>query len=188
MFCTFAQSISKCCVLVICTQLGVFCGPSRRFLQCFGAGQRPTASRTGCLFPSGRDGAVDQRDHHLPPPASPSPGRSPGPASPIRGTGSDPFAAAPAGGAAAGFEVPPLVPDQLQGVLGMFSPIGRRRHVIHDQSYLDRVLEAEFGDRHLPSSSPTPSVSPSSRVLTEASSAPEELLRPTVNEAKDLPS
>ena len=73
-------------------------------------------------------------------------------------------------------------------VLGMFSTIGRRRHVIHDQSYLDRVLEAEFGDRGRPSSSPTPSVSPSSRGLTEASSAPEELLRPTVNEANDLPS
>jgi hypothetical protein len=72
--------------------------------------------------------------------------------------------------------------------LGMFSPIGRRRHVIHDQSYLDRVLEAEFGDRHLPSSSPTPSVSPSSRNFTEASPAPEELLRSTVNEAMDLPS
>ena len=73
-------------------------------------------------------------------------------------------------------------------VLGMFSPIGRRRHVIHDQSYLDRVLEVEFGDRGRPSCSPTPSVSPSSSGFTEASPSPEELLGPTANEAKDLPS
>ena len=73
-------------------------------------------------------------------------------------------------------------------VLGMFSTIGRRRHVIHDQSYLDRVLEVEFGDRGRPSRSPTPSVAPSSSGFTEASPSPEELLGPTANEARDLPS
>lgn len=37
--------------------------------------------------------------------------------------------------------------------LGLFRPILRRRHVIHDKPYLDQVLQAEFGDSLPPSAS-----------------------------------
>jgi hypothetical protein len=37
--------------------------------------------------------------------------------------------------------------------LGLFRPILRRRHVIHDKNYLDKVLQAEFGAHHPPSDS-----------------------------------
>lgn len=36
---------------------------------------------------------------------------------------------------------------------GLFRPLRRRRHVIHDKPYLDRVLEAEFRGRRPPSGS-----------------------------------
>ena len=35
---------------------------------------------------------------------------------------------------------------------GLFRPIRKRRHVIHDKPYLDRVLQAEFGARRSRSS------------------------------------
>lgn len=44
--------------------------------------------------------------------------------------------------------------------LGLFRPIRRRRHVIHDKPYLDRVLQAEFGGRRRSSGSPSSSGSP----------------------------
>lgn len=45
--------------------------------------------------------------------------------------------------------------------LGLFRPIRRRRHVIHDKPYLDRVLQAEFGARR-PRSSNAPVAGPRS--------------------------
>jgi hypothetical protein len=68
--------------------------------------------------------------------------------------------------------------------LGLFRAIPRRRHVIHDQPYLDRVLQAEFGDRRpssasLRSSSPRCSAEPPAKV---------DSLPPSPDEGRDLPS
>lgn len=61
--------------------------------------------------------------------------------------------------------------------VGLFRPIRRRRHVIHDKPYLDRVLKAEFGGRppsasHPSSGSPPASVSRSSEKLPVRESFP----------------
>ena len=73
----------------------------------------------------------------------------------------------------------------LRDFQGLFSPI-RRRHVIHDQPYLDQVLEAEFGAAP-PSGSPR-SVSPPSHPSPEASPAPGECLVDNPDGARDRPS
>ena len=75
----------------------------------------------------------------------------------------------------------------LKDFQGLFSPIRRQRHVIHDQPYLDQVLQAEFGDNP-PSGSPPRSVYPSSQPSPEASPTPAEGLLPNPDEARDLPS
>ena len=76
----------------------------------------------------------------------------------------------------------------LKDFVGLFSSIRRRRHVIHDQPYLDQVLEAEFGELRPPSGSAPPSVSPSSRPSPEASTTAAEGLLPNPDEARDRPS
>ena len=76
----------------------------------------------------------------------------------------------------------------LKDFQGLFSPIRRRRHVIHDQPYLDQVLQAEFGELRPPSGSVPPSVSLSSRPSPEASMAAAKGLLPNPNEARDRPS
>ena len=68
--------------------------------------------------------------------------------------------------------------------LGLFRPILRRRHVIHDKRYLDRVLQAEFGGHRPPSASLHFS---STRSSTE-SSAKDDSLPPSSEEGLDLPS
>ena len=76
----------------------------------------------------------------------------------------------------------------LKDFQGLFSPIRRRRHVIHDQPYLDQVLQAEFGELRPPSGSAPPSVNPSSRPSPEASPAPADVLLTNPDEARDRPS
>jgi len=68
--------------------------------------------------------------------------------------------------------------------LGLFRLIRRRRHVIHDKPYLDRVLQAEFGGRRPPSGSLRTS---SSRCSAE-SPAKDDSLPPSPDEGRDLPS
>ena len=68
--------------------------------------------------------------------------------------------------------------------LGLFSPIRRRRHVIHDQPYLDRVLQAEFGGR-LP---PSGSLRSSTRRSSAEPPAKDESLPPSADEGRDFPS
>ena len=68
--------------------------------------------------------------------------------------------------------------------LGLFRPIRRRRHVIHDQPYLDRVLQAEFGGR-LPPSGSLRSSSPRSSAQPPAK---DESLPPSPDEGRDFPS
>ena len=68
--------------------------------------------------------------------------------------------------------------------LGLFRPIRRRRHVIHDQPYLDRVLQAEFGGHRPPSASLHFS---STRSSTEPP-AKDDSLPPSPDEGRDLPS
>lgn len=68
--------------------------------------------------------------------------------------------------------------------LGLFRPIRRRRHVIHDQPYLDRVLQAEFGGR-LPPSGSLRSSSPRSSAEPPAK---DESLPPSPEEGRDFPS
>lgn len=65
--------------------------------------------------------------------------------------------------------------------LGLFRPILRRRHVIHDKPYLDRVLQAEFGGHHPPSASSHFSSTPSS---SEPPAKDDSL--PTSEEVRDL--
>jgi hypothetical protein len=71
-----------------------------------------------------------------------------------------------------------------QDFLGLFRPIRRRRHVIHDQPYLDRVLLAEFGGHRPPSASLQFS---STRSSTEPP-AKDDSLPPSPDEGRDLPS
>ena len=68
--------------------------------------------------------------------------------------------------------------------LGLFRPILRRRHVIHDKPYLDRVLQAEFGGHRPPSASLHFS---STRSSTEPP-AKDDSLPPSPEEGLDLPS
>jgi len=68
--------------------------------------------------------------------------------------------------------------------LGMFGFIGRRRHVIHDKPYLDRMLEAEFGDHHPPSDL----MPASSRPSSEEPLAKDHILPSTPYAGRDLPS
>jgi hypothetical protein len=75
----------------------------------------------------------------------------------------------------------------LRDFQGLFSPIRRRRHVIHDQPYLDQVLEAEFGAPP-PSGSPPRAVSPAAHPSPEASPASGECLVANPDEARDRPS
>jgi len=63
-----------------------------------------------------------------------------------------------------------------QDFWGLFSPIRQRRHVIHDQPYLDQVLRAEFVDDLLPSGSPPSPVSQPLRDSSEATTAPLEII------------
>lgn len=66
--------------------------------------------------------------------------------------------------------------------LGLFRPILRRRHVIHDKPYLDRVLQAEFGGHHPPSASSHFSSTPSS----SEPPAKDDSLPPSPEEVRDL--
>jgi hypothetical protein len=66
--------------------------------------------------------------------------------------------------------------------LGLFRPILRRRHVIHDKHYLDQVLQAEFGSHHPPSAS---SHFSSTRSSSEPS-AKDDSLPPSPEEVRDL--
>jgi hypothetical protein len=66
--------------------------------------------------------------------------------------------------------------------LGLFRPILRRRHVIHDKPYLDRVLQAEFGGHHPPSASSNFSSTPSS----SEPPAKDDSLPPSPEEVRDL--
>ena len=68
--------------------------------------------------------------------------------------------------------------------LGLFRPFRRRRHVIHDKPYLDRVLQAEFGGR-LPPSGSLRSTSPRSSADPPAM---DESLPSSPDEGRDLPS
>ena len=68
--------------------------------------------------------------------------------------------------------------------LGLFSPIRRRRHVIHDKPYLDRVLQAEFGGRRPLSGS----LRTSSPRYSADSPAKDDSLSPSPDEGRDLPS
>jgi len=68
--------------------------------------------------------------------------------------------------------------------LGLFRPILRRRHVIHDKHYLDRVLQAEFGGHHPPSAS----LPVSSTRSSSEPPAKDESLPPYPEEGRDLPS
>jgi hypothetical protein len=68
--------------------------------------------------------------------------------------------------------------------LGLFRPILRRRHVIHDKPYLDRVLQAEFGGHRPPSASLHFS---STRSSTEPP-AKDDSLPPSPDEGRDLHS
>lgn len=68
--------------------------------------------------------------------------------------------------------------------LGLFRPIRRRRHVIHDQPYLDRVLQAEFGGHRPPSASLHFS---STRSSTDPPTK-DDSLPPFPDEGRDLPS
>jgi len=68
--------------------------------------------------------------------------------------------------------------------LGLFRPILRRRHVIHDKHYLDRVLQAEFGGHH-PSSA---SLHVSSTRSSSEPPAKDDSLPPYPEEGRDLPS
>ena len=69
--------------------------------------------------------------------------------------------------------------------LGLFRPIRRRRHVIHDKPYLDRVLEAEFGGSRSPSAG---SLRTSSPRYSADSPAKDDSLPPSPDEGRDLPS
>jgi len=68
--------------------------------------------------------------------------------------------------------------------LGLFRPILRRRHVIHDKHYLDRVLQAEFGGHHPPSAS----LHVSSTRSSSEPPAKDDSLPPYPEEGRDLPS
>lgn len=68
--------------------------------------------------------------------------------------------------------------------LGLFRPILRRRHVIHDKNYLDKVLQAEFGGHHPPSAS----LPVSSTRSSSEPPAKDESLPPYPEEGRDLPS
>jgi len=68
--------------------------------------------------------------------------------------------------------------------LGLFRPILRRRHVIHDKRYLDRVLQAEFGGHHPPSAS----LHVSSTRSSSEPPAKDDSLPPYPEEGRDLPS
>ena len=68
--------------------------------------------------------------------------------------------------------------------LGLFRPILRRRHVIHDKRYLDRVLQAEFGGHHPPSAS----LPVSSTRSSSEPPAKDESLPPYPEEGRDPPS
>ncbi len=66
--------------------------------------------------------------------------------------------------------------------LGLFRSILRRRHVIHDKPYLDRVLQAEFGGHHPPFASSHFSSTPSS----SEPPAKDDSLPPSPEEVRDL--
>lgn len=66
--------------------------------------------------------------------------------------------------------------------LGLFRPIRRQRHVIHDKAYLDRVLEAEFGG-HRPSADSLRSASSPSSAARPAKG---DSLPPSSDEGRDL--
>ena len=68
--------------------------------------------------------------------------------------------------------------------LGLFRPILRRRHVIHDKNYLDKVLQAEFGGHHPPSDS----LHFSSTRSSSEPPAKDDSLPPYPEEGRDLPS
>jgi hypothetical protein len=68
--------------------------------------------------------------------------------------------------------------------LGLFRPIRRRRHVIHDKPYLDRVLQAEFGGSRPPSGS----LQTSSSRCSADSPAKDDSLSPSPDEGRDVPS
>ena len=71
-----------------------------------------------------------------------------------------------------------------EDVFGLFRSFRRRRHVIHDKPYLDRVLEAEFGRPRPPSSS----LRSSSPHFTAEPPVMDESILPSPKEGRDLPS
>jgi len=68
--------------------------------------------------------------------------------------------------------------------LGLFRPIRRRRHVIHDKPYLDQVLQAEFGGHRPPSAS----LHFSSTHSSTEPPAKEDSLPPSPDEGRDFHS
>jgi hypothetical protein len=68
--------------------------------------------------------------------------------------------------------------------LGLFRPIRRRRHVIHDKPYLDQVLQAEFGGHRTPSAS----LHFSSTHSSTEPPAKEDSLPPSPDEGRDFHS
>jgi len=72
---------------------------------------------------------------------------------------------------------------------GLFRPLRRRRHVIHDKPYLDRVLEAEFRGRRPPSGSLSSSSTrpPSNRPSAEPP-AKDDIIPPSPDEGRDRDS
>lgn len=65
----------------------------------------------------------------------------------------------------------------LQDFLSLFKPLRGRRHVIHDEPYLNRVLEAEFSERK-PSVSQRSTRDSSSPDLNAGASIDERLEQP----------
>ena len=68
--------------------------------------------------------------------------------------------------------------------LGLFSPILRRRHVIHDKPYLNQVLQAELGGRHPRSGS----LQSSSRRSYAEPPSKDAILPSAPDAGRDLPS
>jgi hypothetical protein len=72
---------------------------------------------------------------------------------------------------------------------GLFRPLRRRRHVIHDKPYLDQVLEAEFRGRRPPSGSSRSSSTRSSAEPPAANPpAKDDMLPPSPDEGRDRDS
>jgi len=72
---------------------------------------------------------------------------------------------------------------------GLFRPLRRRRHMVHDKPYLDRVLEAEFRGRRPPSGSVrSSSTRPPSTSPSAEPPAKDDILPPSADEGRDRDS